>query len=840
MTQVTKPQAVAAEPQPPAKRSVPLPLLPVALAATAGIIMDRFAQPAPALAIIGIAGALVVWVRSWRKRSPASVLWLWLLTFFLAAAWHRLCHVPYPNDISRHAGEEGRPVKLRGWVWTDPETPPPDPAPLRTIPITGRTSVLLRAGHVALDADWLPAQGYVKLNSGTPLAGLTVGDEVEVFGLLELIPPPGNPGENDWQAYFGDQEIRAMIRAKTADAVAVRQPASMWSLDSSLARLRAWGAAALRNHVDDRRAGVAVALLLGDQSALTPAQFDGYLRTGVYHVLAVSGQHLVILCAGLEIVLCLLGVSRRRSALLLLAFVWMYASLTGSRPPVVRAAVIMTVWCGGWIVRRPMQPLNSLALAWLVVALANPSDLFQTGCQLSFLAVLVLMTVVRPVYGYRMMVQNDPVVKLLRESRPKWLKALLDIWSWFAWSVATSLVIWLLASPLLAARFHLVSPAAILLSAIMIPLTAVALLAGFLCLLLSPLGLGSLAGWFVNISLAGCEWSVWLGERVPGGYWYVSNVHEWWLWTFYLLLLALLLFQPLQRIWRRALVAGAVWLIVGLAAHRPPSHPEELRCTFLAVGHGGCVVVETPEGRVFIYDAGSVGGPDVTARQIAPFLWSRGLTKIDEIFVSHADLDHFNGLPALLARFRVGQVSRTPSFVAKPIPGVKLVTDLLTARGVPARVLSRGQLLRSGQVAIQVLHPPLEGPPGNENARSMVLLVEFAGRSLLLTGDLEQPGLGEVVALPAPAVDVMLAPHHGSPASNIDLFARWARPALVVSSEGRERGRRPDPYAAYGGTVWRTWKEGSVTVIIDAKGIRAETFRTGKRWIADGALAKRR
>ena len=74
----------------------------------------------------------------------------------------------------------------------------------------------------------------------------------------------------------------------------------------------------------------------------------------------------------------------------------------------------------------------------------------------------------------------------------------------------------------------------------------------------------------------------------------------------------------------------------------------------LPVGHGGCTVLETPDGRTLLYDAGALAGPEVTRRQIAPFLWSRGIRRIDEVILSHADLDHFNGLPSLLDRFAIG------------------------------------------------------------------------------------------------------------------------------------------------------------------------------------------
>src|SRR5205823_7189324 len=117
---------------------------------------------------------------------------------------------------------------------------------------------------------------------------------------------------------------------------------------------------------------------------------------------------------------------------------------------------------------------------------------------------------------------------------------------------------------------------------------------------------------------------------------------------------------------------------------------DELRITFLSVGNGGCVVMEAPDGRVLLYDAGTIGGPEVTRRIIAPYLWSRGIRRIDEVFLSHADLDHFNGLPALLDRFAVGQVTMTPTFADKTTPGVAQTLDVLNQRGIPIRILKAG------------------------------------------------------------------------------------------------------------------------------------------------------
>jgi competence protein ComEC len=293
-----------------------------------------------------------------------------------------------------------------------------------------------------------------------------------------------------------------------------------------------------------------------------------------------------------------------------------------------------------------------------------------------------------------------------------------------------------------------------------------------------------------------------------------------------------LLLEPLRQRWRWVVLAGVGWVCVGLVsgAGRLPS--DELRCTFLAVGHGGCTVLEMPDGRVLLYDAGAIAGPDVTRRQIAPFLWSRGIRRIDEVFLSHADLDHFNGLPALLERFAVGQVTCTPTFADKQIEGVRYVLEALREHGVPVRIVHAGDRLTAGTVELEVLHPPPKGPEGNENARSLVLLVRHERHAMLLTGDLEGPGLERVLALPSTPVEVLMAPHHGSKAANVPALAAWARPRLVVSCEGSPPGgtRGPEPYTATGAPFLGTWPHGAVTVRSHRTGLVVETYLTRQRF----------
>jgi competence protein ComEC len=363
--------------------------------------------------------------------------------------------------------------------------------------------------------------------------------------------------------------------------------------------------------------------------------------------------------------------------------------------------------------------------------------------------------------------------RLIDQTRPIWQRELRRIGRLVVASYVVTLLIWLALTPLVAARYQMISLAGLLLGPPLVALTTVALFAGFVLLGSATLSLPATEplALLVQGSLAACEFLVDAADRISYSHIYIGAIGDWWLWLFYLGLLTVLTQEPLRRRWRWAGIAGLGWMCVGLAAGVARLPSDELRCTFLAVGHGGCTVLETPDGRTLLYDAGSLAGPDVTRRHIAPFLWQRGIRRIDEVIFSHADLDHFNGIVDLLDRFAVGQVTYTPSFAEKPTAGVQHVLVILRERGIPIRVVKAGDRLSAGEVVLEVLHPPAAGPDGNENARSLVLLVRHAGHALLLTGDLEGAGLQRVVGELAPRrVEVMMAPHHGSPRTKLKFY----------------------------------------------------------------------
>jgi competence protein ComEC len=672
---------------------------------------------------------------------------------------------------------------------------------------------------------WQPASGQVQVTLLATAMDFTVGDEIEILGRLALPGEAMNPGEFDYAAYLRDQRITATLTVLESDEVVLMRRGWPTSLFGWLAVIRGWAQRTLDAHLGSQK-GVAAALLLGESSAMSGDDWEKYFCTGVIHVLAISGQHLVVLAAFLWFAARALHIRRRRAAIVVALILIGYALLTGARPAVMRAAWVVGIYCLGILLQRPVAHANAFALGWIGVALFNPTDIFNAGCQLSFLAVIVL------VWGIGRWAETpmDPLERLIDEARSWPSFAVVWVLRWLTLAYAVNVLIWCAVSPLVAWHFHMLSPVALLIGPLMVVLTSIALLTGFAFLMFAGwcLPVAVVFAWATQACLRYCEAIVTWSEQAPFAFCYAADLPAWWLWAFYLALLGCVWLPLRGRAARCAIGGGAVWLGLGVALQLMPNRPGEFRCTFVAVGHGGCTVLETANGKVIVYDAGATNGPDLTRRYIAPYLWSRGIRRIDWLILSHADLDHFNGVPQLVDRFSVGKVMSTPTFSERPISGMQKTLESLATRGLAVEVVSAGDRWDFDGVKLTVLHPPKVGPAGKENARSLVLHIEHGDWSMLLTGDLEEAGLDMVLGMKPPRIDVLMAPHHGSDTSNVPALARWAKPKLVVSCQATPTSERKSVrmYEQAGATYLGTWPHGCITIRPANQEAPVETYRS--------------
>lgn len=811
------------------------PLAPLAIAGSMGIVLDRcFHIPTvDSLLFSVVAGIAQYWVS--RRHSSRPPWFAWLAFAGLGAAHHHSAIRDIPrNDVSRFITDEPRLARIRGVIEQEPAISiPPKHQPLLSRPRSAHVSMLVEVDSLEDGKNWLPVCGLIRINLNADSVDLHVADKIEATGWLAGIPDALNPGESPPIDWAMDQGIRGSlhIRGSAESIVRIGSPDGKL-LQRLLQTIRNFA----RNQIESaiRREGpLAQALLLGDTQAIGRDDWEQYARTGVIHVLAISGQHLVILGAVVWQLCRWIGISRKRGALIVAGLLLGYALLTGGRPSAMRAAVMACAVCGGILVRKPVIPANMFAAAWLAVLVLNPADLFNAGFQLSFWCVAVL------IWGASIWLKPrelTPLEELIEESRHWTTRTVRSLSFGIAQTFAIGAILGIATAPLTMYWQHSFSFAGFLIGPLAIFLTTIALIAGFLTVLAAPIPyFGIACGWIADQSLRGCDVVVRESATWTWACGYVADIPMWWLIGFHAVGVWLLWstnFPEEGKTLAKPLKIMLVWMVAGgvLAGWRSP--PDETRVTFLAVDHGNCTVIETPDGRVILADAGSMMGPEITRRVIAPFLWSRGITKIDEVFLSHADLDHFNGLIALSTRFSIGCVTITPTFAEKQTPGTQLTMAELKRRGIPVRIVTQGDLLQTGEGTMQVLHPPPDGPPGIENIRSMTLLAEYSGKRILITGDLQGEGVARLVSQPPVAVDVLMTPHHGSGAESVEALARWCQPKLVVSSQGRtDPGKAEGVYRRLGIPYWATWPNGAITLHCHPTGLFAETFSTKRTMV---------
>ncbi len=186
-------------------------------------------------------------------------------------------------------------------------------------------------------------------------------------------------------------------------------------------------------------------------------------------------------------------------------------------------------------------------------------------------------------------------------------------------------------------------------------------------------------------------------------------------------------------------------------------------------------------------------------------------------------------MPALLEQFRIGAIYVSPVMFEQPNRAIEALKGAIAKRGVPLKEIYSGDRLRvAGDVRIDVLHPPRRGVLGSDNANSIVLAIEYQGRRLLLSGDLEPPGLDDLLAELPYDCDVAMAPHHGSAASDPPGFAAWSTPEWAIVSGGRS-DRLSAVEAAYGEhgcRVLNTASRGAIQITISKGQVSVDCFHS--------------
>lgn len=829
------------------------PAVPVVMAFALGIVIDANLAVAGCWGWAFTALALVfAGLMRWLRHSRLSICWLLLAVVGVGMVRHHdVWFVGKPNSIGLFAQEEPRPARVIGTIAERPQLiREADEESSRLWASRDRSVLVIECRQLRDGDQWLDVAGGIRVDVSDLASELRIGDEVELLGRLSLPEVPRNVGEFNFAEFLRKQGIHAVLRCRSLEAVRfLKRPDDLITqARRQLVVAREHCEQLLRDKLSPDTASVALALLLGSRGCMSSQQREAFVESGTMHVLAISGLNVAILAMFVGGVCRMFNLPRGVTAISILALVGGYAAITEAGPPVVRAALLVFLSTLGWPWDRPTHANNLLAVTALGVLWWNPTDAFNTGAQLSFLAVAVILWLSArrswQLEAARIAAEKEaarPTVKTpaellmeLNERLPKtvWQRNRIAMSFAVRETATVSVFIWLFSSVLIARQFHLVSLVGLLANIPMIPIAAVTLCLGYSMLLVGFVS-STVAGWIAvpfEWSLKAMLWIVDVAAEFSCGHRYVPTPPTWWLVGALACLATLFWWMrgPLLR--HLGWIGFWLWTAVGLFVALLPRETQPLRVSVLSVGHGLSVLIETPSSRTLLYDVGMMGNARRATDVVQQTLWHRGHSRLDGLVLSHADTDHVNGVAGLIRTLPIGRIFVSPQFIDWDQSEVRQVLEAAQHCKVPVQMTWQGDSFPLGEgIRCQVLHPTANEVLSPDNANSIVLLIEYAGRHILLTGDLERDGLLRLLNSPPQQCDVLVSPHHGSLGANTTDLARWARPSWLIVSADR-RANLATLHSRFGPetSVLSTADGGAITFEIRADGhMTCETFRKG-------------
>lgn len=791
-------------------RAIPVPnfqrpLIPLVLSYGTGVVVGPHLPSTPLLFICVLLPLLAtIGLALWtRRRVLATILVLFGFLLLGSLRFMQWVHPQEPFHLSTlPAASMMAKVELEGVVTSPPERLPPGDGWQRD----GRLRFLMRVRAITLDGVRHPATGGARLSIIAPVQEYRYGYHIR--GHFRLRRPRGywNPGSFDYAAYALRRGFHVEGWARDGEEIQIlNRSGGLWIL-RRVFDLRETMLQRIHAGFTKEEGGMLGAIVLGERSGLSPKTRQAFLESGTYHVLVISGLHIGFLAGALFFLTRLVRLSRSASGLITVLGVVFYTLLTGGSPPIVRAALMVSLYLVALILGRERDVLNTIALAAFLLLLWNPLYLFDAGFQLTFAATGAIVAVFS---------RFD-------------LSHLAGLSRWVLASLIASTAATLGTAPLLALHFNRVSLMGIVANLLIVPLGGCLTAAGmayslFLILLQDGIylveqgisflirGMIQVASFFATLPLASIR------LYTPT----VLMVLTWYA------IFGLAMFPVVRR---RGLMLGvASMLLVGQVAWKVfPPERTGVEATFLDVGQGDAIFVELPGSRTMLVDGGGSADErfDIGEQVVMPYLWHRWVRRIDVVVLSHPHTDHINGLRAVLENVPVGEVweSGYPSHAST----YRWLQGFVRERGIPLRRISRGERIQlDSEVTVTVLHPPpvFLTPEKRHhssvvNNNSVVLHIDHPEVRLLLTGDIESEGEDSLVdAAAVLEADLLKVPHHGSRGSSSTAFLRRVQPQWAVIQAGeRNPLGHPHPetierYRAQGVELFRTDRDGAVTFV---------------------------
>jgi competence protein ComEC len=744
----------------------------------AGIYLgSRFALPL-ALILLGLLPLMLLFFSP--KKRKLMILTAVCLTAFLGGALVYQASLP-PNDVSHIKFYNGQEVEIEGMVSADPEIRDTSThIQLSASQINGEEV----SGEVLFFVPRYPQYDY--------------GDVLRVKGKLET---PPQLDEFDYKGYLENQRIYSTMLYPDIEVLETGEGLAplkwVYSLRNSLSQ-------SLARVMPEPQASLAQGIVLGIRYNIPQEVRDDFACTGTAHLLAISGLHLSIL-AGILLSLGLRLFGKRRYTYIWLALgvIWLYAIITGFNPPVVRGAIMASLFLSAELLGRQRTAITSLAFAAAIMVAIDPPILWDATFQLSFLGMAGLIFIAPPLMG----LGRKIVAKTIGEEGAGASVANLVTDS-FSVTLAATLAVW----PVVAHYFGIVSlvgPLATFLALPALPaIIVLGALAGLVGLAFLPIaqGIGWLA-WlfasymllivrgFASLGISAVEFNT-VGTTLIASYyailaiviWLVSNRRLLPKFTGWLRERAARSTEMVSR--RLRWVVPPLLVLAVLATTAAATMPDDkLRVSFLDVGQGDAILIQRGSQQVLVDGGPSPQLLNLELGKKMPF-WDR---TIELVVLTHPHADHLTGLVEVLKRYRVERALYPDLEDDSPLYGE---WQGLIKEDINYTFAQAGQKINlGGDVTMEVLNPqvpPLSGTNSDMNNNSVVLRLCAGEISFLLTADIEREAEFELIAQGSKLSSTVLkVGHSGSKTSTTPDFLAEVNPAAAVISVGENRFGHP-------------------------------------------------
>jgi competence protein ComEC len=860
------------------------PMLTACCAFAAGIFWARFVWAPPswllfAAVLCSAASAFLLYRRAWR-----FAVFVIAATFAALGglAWQGSTAMPQPAGLRNYA--DNQEVELTGVVLNDPSvasglyggTKQTFDLAAESATRDGITENVGGKARLALytksgpDTDELES---IDLARSLPLQ-LRAGERVRLVAKLGIANNYQNPGAFDYRHYLERQDIyvvgggkleRAFVldstvfparerwRLQARRAITTRI-ASIWSADS---------------------AAVLNAMLIGDASNIGRDVRNDFQRSGTYHILVVSGFNVGILAFVVFWMLRRLPTGDVVATVVTLFLAIAYTYLTDAGAPVVRAAAMLAIYLITRLLYRDRAALNAVSTAALGLLVFDPESLFDPSFQLTFLSVLAIAGIVLPIVEmtsgpYHRALSQLSSVGYDSSLQPKLAQFRLDLrllisrlsrlfGKRFAYKIiggiaglglglyetllVSAVMQFALALPM-AWYFHRATLTALIANALVVPVTAMML----------PVSIGALCIDLISTRLAlpaklATDWMLaFIGGTVRlFGRLRVSDLR---VPTPSLpsailaaigIAIAVLFFRRSRPIVRGigglALVLTAAFVLFGGFSSRPNS-AQALLITSIDVGQGDSFLIVTPDGRALLLDSGGMlngehANFDIGEDVVSPFLWSRGISRLDAVAISHTHIDHAGGMPAIIHNFHPKELWLAPGAPARER---SRLLEAAARENTEVRSVNAGQTFIWGGAMFEVLGPGPDIDFGSKvkDDDAMVLRVTYKGTSALFCGDIGQRGEGRVISQGSHA-DLLKIAHHGSANTTSEEFLRAVHPSYAMISVGRRNSfghPRPETLQRLAAAHVRTYRTdlfGATLFQLDQSGVHAKPLAQWSR-----------